>query len=145
MAATAPGITFSNVTQTGRKQEGWKYKGSLPRRLVFHWGKKIFPPSPSAISLFVPTGLTWTTWLLLTAEEAGNENICNFQPLSWEAGKEKSGRRMALGNHLVMSCFDYSVLMKWRPCAKILLVSMRGNITKIWLKVFLEKLRLTSG
>ena len=71
-----------------------------------------FPPSPSAISLFVPTGLTWTTWLVLTAEEAGNENICNFQPLSWEAGKEKSGRRMALGNHLVMSCFDYSVLMK---------------------------------
>lgn len=84
MAARALGITFSNVkeeaavTQTRRKQQGWKQKDSLPTNLVFYWGRKIFPQIPSFSSIWLAlTG----SYGYLAAEKSEKVNTWNFQSL----------------------------------------------------------------
>lgn len=110
-AARAPSITFSSVTQTGRKQEGWKQKGFLPMHLVFTEVGKSFPQSPNHLSL--PSSWPKLDHMAIASCRGGCESkYLGFSvPIvgSWQG---KSGLGIAMGSHPIVSCFGNFVLMK---------------------------------
>lgn len=134
-AARAPGITFSNVTQTERRQEETKGLSSHASGLLMGWDN--FSQKSSSHLSPPSIGLNWIIWPLLAIEEAGKVNAWSFSVSVVGRWQGKSELRKTLGSHSIMSCFGNSVLKNWRSCPKVFFffsVNLE-NATRMWRKV----------